>query len=81
LNRGEGYCGGATLDRCAAGQIDGQAIIDNAPYESFSHLLNTETPNVVFTQWPIDRHLDHRAVSALTVDAWLQSNKKFALYY
>jgi LmbE family N-acetylglucosaminyl deacetylase len=35
----------------------------------------------VFTQWPVDSHRDHRAVSSLTLDAWLQSKGKFALYY
>ena len=101
LNRGEGYCGAAPLDRCAAirtaeaqkacqilkarpafaDQIDGRAIVDNAHYEAFSKLLNAEDPDVVFTQWPIDRHRDHRAVSALTLDVFFQSKKKFALYY
>ena len=101
LNRGEGYCGGAPLDRCAAirtaeaekacqilkaravfaGQIDGRAIVDTAHYEAFSKLINIEHPDVVFTQWPIDRHRDHRAVSALTLDAFFQSKMKFGLYY
>ena len=101
LNRGEGYCGSAPLDRCAqirtaeaqkacqilkarpifADQIDGRAIVDQPHYESFARLLTTESPDVVFTQWPIDRHRDHRAVSALTLDAFFQSKKKFALYY
>ena len=43
--------------------------------------LATESPNVVFTQWPIDRHRDHRAVSILAFDAWLKAGKRFALYY
>jgi len=64
-----------------ADQIDGQAIVDKAHYEAFSKLLTAESPDAVFTQWPIDRHRDHRAVSALTLDAFFQSNKKFALYY
>jgi LmbE family N-acetylglucosaminyl deacetylase len=101
LNHGEGYCGSAPLDRCAAirtaeaqkacqilkarpvfaDQIDGQAIVDQAHYEAFSKLLTAESPDAVFTQWPLDRHRDHRAVSALTLDAFFQSKKKFALYY
>jgi LmbE family N-acetylglucosaminyl deacetylase len=101
LNRGEGYCGSAPLDRCAAirtaeaqracqilkarpvfaDQIDGRAIVDPAHYESFARLLNNEAPHAVFTQWPIDRHRDHRAVSALTLDAFFQAKMKFALYY
>jgi N-acetylglucosamine malate deacetylase 1 len=101
LNRGEGYCGGASLSRCAeirtaealracrilkaraafAGQYDGRAIVDNAHYDAFGRMLAAEKPDVVFTQWPIDRHRDHRAVSMLTLDAWLKSGKGFALYY
>jgi LmbE family N-acetylglucosaminyl deacetylase len=101
LNRGEGFCGGASLDRCAAirsaeaqnacrllkaraafaGQYDGRAIVDAPHYESFAHVLAAESPDVVFTHWPIDRHRDHRAVSILTLDAWLKDRRKFALYY
>ena len=101
LNRGEGFCGGASLDRCAgirtaearqacdglkaraafAGQYDGRAIVDGPHYEAFGRVLAAESPDVVFTQWPIDRHRDHRAVSMLTLDAWLKTGKRFALYY
>ena len=101
LNRGEGYCGGASLGRCAgirtaeaqkaceslkaravfAGQYDGRAIVDAAHYESFGRVLAAESPDVVFTQWPIDHHRDHRAVSMLTLDAWLKAGRSFALYY
>jgi LmbE family N-acetylglucosaminyl deacetylase len=101
LNRGEGFCGGASLDRCAgirtaeaekackglkaraafAGQYDGRATVDAAHYDAFARLLAAERPDVVFTQWPIDSHRDHRAVSALTLDAWLKSGKSFGLYY
>jgi N-acetylglucosamine malate deacetylase 1 len=101
LNRGEGYCGGAGLSRCAdirtaeagkacqilkaraafAGQYDGRAIVDASHYEDFARVLAAESPDVVLTQWPIDSHRDHRAVSSLTLDAWLKAGKTFALYY
>lgn len=64
-----------------ARQYDGRAIVDAAHYEEFGRLLAAERPDVVFTQWPIDSHRDHRAVSALTLDAWLAEGKRFALYY
>jgi len=64
-----------------AGQIDGQAIIDQTHYQEFQKLLETEQPDVVFTQWPIDNHPDHRATSMLAYDAWLRMGKKFAFYY
>jgi LmbE family N-acetylglucosaminyl deacetylase len=101
LNRGEGYCGGASLDRCAgirtaeaqsacrilkaraafAGQVDGRAVVDAAHYEAFARVLAAENPDAVFTQWPIDRHPDHCAVSALSTNAWLKGGRTFALYY
>jgi LmbE family N-acetylglucosaminyl deacetylase len=101
LNRGEGYCGGASLSRCAgirtaeaekacqilkaraafAGQYDGRAVVDPPHFEDFARVLTAENPDVVFTQWPIDSHRDHRAVATLTLDAWLKANKRFALYY
>ena len=101
LNRGEGYCGGANLSRCAAirtaeaekaceilkaraafvGQVDGRAIVDGEHYAAFAGLLAAEKPDIVFTQWPVDQHRDHRAISALTLDAWLKASRKWALYY
>jgi N-acetylglucosamine malate deacetylase 1 len=101
LNRGEGYCGGAALDRCAAirsaeaeaacrilqarpafaGQIDGKAVVDAAHYEAFRRALDAESPDVIFTHWPIDTHRDHRAASLLAVDAWQADGRKAALYF
>lgn len=101
LNRGEGFCGGASLDRCAAvrtaeaenacrilkaravfaDQIDGRAIVDPPHYDSFARILAAERPDVVFTQWPIDHHRDHRAISMLSLDAWWKTARNFALYY
>jgi N-acetylglucosamine malate deacetylase 1 len=101
LNRGEGFCGGASLSRCGtirtaealkacqilkaraafAGQFDSRPIVDYSHYEAFDKLLDSEKPDVVFTQWPIDNHRDHRAISMLTLDAWIRGGKKSALYY
>jgi LmbE family N-acetylglucosaminyl deacetylase len=44
-------------------------------------LLDKYKPDIVFTHWPIDFHMDHRAASLLTYVAWLSSGKKFPLYY
>lgn len=64
-----------------ADQLDSQAVVDNAHYESFRQLLDAQKPDVVLTQWPIDVHSDHRAISALCLHAWLKGGKKFTLYY
>jgi len=63
------------------GQLNGHAVVDNEHYEKFRRLLDAEKPDVVLNQWPIDHHPDHRALTTLVLDAWLQSHKKFALYY
>lgn len=67
--------------RVYAGQNNGHAVVDNAHYEAYQKIVDTEKPDAVFSQWPIDNHRDHRAISMLTYDAWKQSRKSFALYY
>lgn len=64
-----------------ATQIDGQAVVDNSHYQDFDRLLDAEKPDILFTQWPIDQHRDHRAVSQLALDAWLTAGRKSAFYY
>jgi len=64
-----------------AGQIDGATVVDRNAAESFSHLISTEQPDVVLTQWPIDTHPDHQAASLLTLRAWLAGDRRFELYY
>jgi LmbE family N-acetylglucosaminyl deacetylase len=64
-----------------AGQLNGRAVLDPPHFDAYLKLLEAERPDVVITQWPIDQHRDHRAISALTFDAWLHMEKRFALYY
>lgn len=64
-----------------AGQQNGHAIVDNAHYEDFAKTIDAEKPDAVITQWPIDNHADHRAITMLAYNAWHASKNKFALYY
>ncbi len=64
-----------------ATQIDGQAVVDAAHYKEFDELILAERPDVIFTQWPIDEHRDHRAISQLILDAWLRSGRLASFYY
>jgi LmbE family N-acetylglucosaminyl deacetylase len=64
-----------------AGQCDGHAVVDEARYRQFRDVIDAERPDVLFTQWPIDGHRDHRAISMFAYDAWLATGKKFAFYY
>jgi LmbE family N-acetylglucosaminyl deacetylase len=62
-------------------QRDGSAIVDSAHYDEVRNWLRSENPDVLFAQWPLDSHRDHRALSALVLDAWLAEGKKSALYF
>ncbi len=53
-----------------ATQTDGQTIVDAARYKEFYDLLAKEQPDIIFTQWPIDNHPDHRALTTLVYNAW-----------
>jgi LmbE family N-acetylglucosaminyl deacetylase len=64
-----------------AGQIDGATVVDQAAAESLRKLIVAEDPDVVFTQWPIDTHLDHQAAATLAFRAWLAERGRFELYY
>jgi LmbE family N-acetylglucosaminyl deacetylase len=64
-----------------AGQVDGQSVVDKTHYDSFARIIEGERPDVLFTQWPIDGHPDHRATSLLCYEAWLRMGKSFVLYY
>ncbi len=63
-----------------AGQIDGATEVTPARYDEFRKILESEKPDIVFTHFPVDTHRDHRAVSLLVYDAWLQT-KSFELFY
>jgi len=64
-----------------AGQVDGATVVDSKAAESLGRLISAERPDIVFTQWPIDSHLDHQAASTLTFRAWLSAGRSFELYY
>ncbi|MCC7498138.1 MAG: PIG-L family deacetylase [Bryobacterales bacterium] len=63
------------------GQVDGDTSISRTVYEQFEKLLSAERPDIVFAQWPIDSHRDHRITGLLAHDAWLRTTPKFQLYY
>jgi N-acetylglucosamine malate deacetylase 1 len=64
-----------------AGQIDGDTELNRSRYDDFRKILQAEHADIVFTHWPIDTHRDHRVISLLVYDAWMESGKKFDLYY
>ena len=64
-----------------AGQIDGDTEVNSAQYKRMGQILDVEQPAILFTQWPIDSHRDHRATSLLVYDYWLKSGRRADLFY
>ncbi len=64
-----------------ADQVDGDSIMSNTERDRFGKLLYDEQPDIVFTHWPIDSHKDHQVASILTIQAWLNTQRPFTLYF
>src|SRR5881296_1562437 len=61
------------------GQIDGATEVTRAQVDAMQRLLATQTPDVLYTHWPVDTHMDHQVASMLTIRAWM--NLKTPLLY
>jgi len=64
-----------------AGQIDGATELTRARVEAMGAILDAESPDVVFTHWPIDTHMDHQVASLLTIRAYVAKSRGFPLYF
>jgi LmbE family N-acetylglucosaminyl deacetylase len=64
-----------------AGQIDGASIMDNVWLEKIKTIIANESPDVLFTHWPLDVHKDHQIASLLGIQTWVRLGKKFHLYF
>jgi LmbE family N-acetylglucosaminyl deacetylase len=64
-----------------AGQIDGGTELTRARVEAMRKILDAEAPDVVFTHWPIDTHMDHQVASFLTMRAYVAKSRSFPLYF
>jgi LmbE family N-acetylglucosaminyl deacetylase len=64
-----------------AGQIDGNTELNKSRNEVMTHMILSEKPDIVFTQWPIDSHMDHQVAGLLTLTAWIKSGRQFHLYF
>src|SRR5881275_2411495 len=64
-----------------AGQIDGAADFTRPHVEELQKLLAADGPDVVFTHWPIDTHMDHQVASLLTIRAWMALRTSRLYFY
>ena len=62
------------------GQIDGATEVTHAHVDAMTKLLTAEQPDVLFSHWPVDTHMDHQVASLLTIRAWMQLRTP-ALYF
>src|SRR5205809_3743309 len=53
------------------GQIDGATEVTRAQVDAMQRLLAAHAPDVLFTHWPVDTHMDHQVASILTIRAWM----------
>nr|WP_294531264.1 PIG-L family deacetylase [uncultured Rhodopila sp.] len=64
-----------------AGQCNGHAVVDRPHYDAFTALMQELAPDVLFNQWPVDDHPDHRAISSMAYQAWIRMGRQAAYYY
>jgi len=62
------------------GQIDGATEVTRPQVDAMQRLLAAQSPDVLFTHWPVDTHMDHQVASMLTIRAWM-SLKAPSLYF
>jgi LmbE family N-acetylglucosaminyl deacetylase len=65
----EAACGVLGATPMFYGQIDGATEITHAHIVSMTKLVAAEKPDVVFTHWPVDTHMDHQVASLLAMRA------------
>ena len=63
------------------GQIDGATEVTRAQVDAMQRLLAAQTPDVLFTHWPVDTHMDHQVASMLTIRAWMGGSLGSPLLY
>jgi len=77
----EAACGIIGAKPVFAGQIDGSTEVTRERVNAMAALLDAEAPDVVFTHWPIDTHMDHEVASLLTIRAYVATNRRFPVFF
>ncbi len=63
------------------GQIDGATQVTRADIEKMTALMAKEKPDIVFTHWPVDTHMDHQVASILVIRACMALGQEQHLYF
>jgi LmbE family N-acetylglucosaminyl deacetylase len=63
------------------GQIDGATEVTHAHVSAMMKLLVAAKPDVIFTHWPVDTHMDHQVASLLAIRAWMSLGSADLFFY
>ena len=63
------------------GQIDGATELTHGDVEKMTGLFKEEQPDILFTHWPVDTHMDHQVASMLSIRAWMGLAEQPLLYF
>jgi len=63
------------------GQIDGATEVTRAHVDAMRRLLAAANPDVLFTHWPVDTHMDHQVASVLAIRAWMEGGPPTSRLY
>ena len=64
-----------------AGQIDGSADFTRTRVDELQKILVEEAPDLVFTHWPVDTHMDHQVASMCAIRACFALKPRPELYF
>ena len=65
----EAVCGAMGLKPQWLNEIDGEACASKEACQALADMFIAKPPRAIFTQWPVDRHLDHMVCSTIALNA------------
>src|SRR6266446_6823632 len=63
------------------GQVDGATEVTRTQVDAMQRQLAVQTPDVLYTHWPVDTHMDHQVASMLTIRAWMNLRTPRLYFY
>lgn len=77
----EAACKAMGAKTAFAGQIDGAADFTRTRVDELLKLLAAESPDLVFTHWPVDTHMDHQVASMCAIRACMALSNRPHIYF
>lgn len=64
-----------------AGQVDGSADFTRPNVEKLKQIFTAEQPDIVYTHWPVDTHMDHQVASMCAIRACMAMSRRPRVYF